>query len=156
MNNETSYFYCRLSVSKKYFYVSLCINFFTVLWRPPSCGGPEQLPSLPSLKSGPNTGRADRPWTLLSYLDTRVHGPWTRAACVPTLSDVYHCNIGLHLALNRNSWLESAFLLYLIHSVVQRVFNEHFVRLHNKYILLCDVSGGDCMLCWLVYFLHYH
>ena len=23
------------------------------LWRPPSCGGPGQLPSLPSLKSGP-------------------------------------------------------------------------------------------------------
>jgi len=35
MNNETSYFYCRLSVSKKYFYVSLCINFFYCF-----CGGP--------------------------------------------------------------------------------------------------------------------
>ena len=39
---------------KKYFYVSLGNNFFTVLVEAPySCGGPGQLPSLPSLKSGP-------------------------------------------------------------------------------------------------------
>ena len=39
---------------KKYFYVSLGNNFFTVFVEaPPSCGGPGQLPSLPSLKSGP-------------------------------------------------------------------------------------------------------
>ena len=33
---------------KKYFYVSLGNNFFYCF-----CGGPGQLPSLPSLKSGP-------------------------------------------------------------------------------------------------------
>jgi len=39
---------------RKYFYVSLGNNFFTVyVEAPTSCGGPGQLPSLPSLKSGP-------------------------------------------------------------------------------------------------------
>jgi len=29
--------------------------FYSFCGRPPSCGGPGQLPSLPSLKSGPET-----------------------------------------------------------------------------------------------------
>ena len=53
MNDETSYFLFQVISFKKYYYVSLGNNFVTVLWRPPSCGGPGQLPSLPSLKSGP-------------------------------------------------------------------------------------------------------
>ena len=54
MNNETSCFLFQIISFKKYFYVSLGNNFFLFLWRPPSCGGPGQLPSLPSLKSGPD------------------------------------------------------------------------------------------------------
>ena len=46
-------FYSRLSVSKSIFYVSLGNIFLLFLWRPPSCGGRGQLPSLPFLKSGP-------------------------------------------------------------------------------------------------------
>ena len=53
MNNETSYFLFQIIGFKKYFYVVLGNNFLLFLWRPPSCGGRGQLPSLPSLKSGP-------------------------------------------------------------------------------------------------------
>ena len=54
MNNETSYFLFQTISFKKYFYVSVGNNFFTVFVEAPySCGGPGQLPSLPSLKSGP-------------------------------------------------------------------------------------------------------
>jgi len=54
MNNETSYFLFQIISFKRYYYVSLVNNFFTVLVEaPPSCEGPGQLPSLPSLKSGP-------------------------------------------------------------------------------------------------------
>jgi len=53
MNNETSYFLFQIISFKKYFYVSVGSNCFTVFWSPPSCGGPGQLPSLPCLKSGP-------------------------------------------------------------------------------------------------------
>ena len=47
-------FYSRLSVSKSIF-VSLGSKFFLLffLWRPLTCGGLGQLPSLPPLKSGP-------------------------------------------------------------------------------------------------------
>jgi len=38
---------------KKYFYVFVGNNFLLFLWRSPSCGSHGQLPSLPSLKSGP-------------------------------------------------------------------------------------------------------
>jgi len=41
---------------KKYFYVSLGNNFYCLLWRPLSCGGPwatAQFAPLPALKSGP-------------------------------------------------------------------------------------------------------
>jgi len=45
MNNETSYFLFQIISFKKY--------FLLFLWSPPpSYGGPRQLPSLPSLKSG--------------------------------------------------------------------------------------------------------
>ena len=37
----------RIYRPKKYFYVSLGNNFYCFLWRPLSCGGPGQLPSLP-------------------------------------------------------------------------------------------------------------
>jgi len=53
MNNETSYFLFQIISFKNYFYVSLGNNFLLFLWRLPSCGGPGQLSSLPSLKSGP-------------------------------------------------------------------------------------------------------
>ena len=54
MNNDTSYFLFQIISFKKYFYVSLGNNFFYCFCGgPPSCGGPGQLPSLPSLKSGP-------------------------------------------------------------------------------------------------------
>jgi len=55
MNNETSYFLFEIISFKKYFYVSLGNIFLLFLWRPPGSGGPGQLPSLPSLKSGPGT-----------------------------------------------------------------------------------------------------
>jgi len=43
----------RIYRPKKYFYVSLGSNFLLFFsWRPLSCGGPGQLPSVPSLKSG--------------------------------------------------------------------------------------------------------
>ena len=60
MNNET-YFLFQMISFKKYFYVSLSNNFLLFLWRPPTRrGGPGQLPSLPSLKSGPGTdGQTD-------------------------------------------------------------------------------------------------
>jgi len=49
-----SYFYSKLSVSKNIFYVSLGNIFLLFFVEPPGpgCGGPGQLPSLPSLKSG--------------------------------------------------------------------------------------------------------
>ena len=53
MNNETSYFLFQFISFKKYFYVSLGNNFLLFCGAPPSCGGPGQLPSLPSLKSDP-------------------------------------------------------------------------------------------------------
>ena len=54
MNNETSYFLFQIISFKKFFYVSLGNNFLLFFCGgPPSCGGPGQLPSLPSLKSGP-------------------------------------------------------------------------------------------------------
>jgi len=55
MNNETSYFLFQIISFKKVFYVSLGNNFLLFLWSlPPTCGGPGQLPSLPSLKSDPD------------------------------------------------------------------------------------------------------
>ena len=57
MNNETSYFLFKIISFKQYFYVSLGNNFYCFCGGTPSCGGPGQLPSLPSLKSGPGTGR---------------------------------------------------------------------------------------------------
>ena len=51
MNNETSYFLFQIISFKKYFYVSLGNIFLLFLWRPPSCGGRGQLPSLPPLNS---------------------------------------------------------------------------------------------------------
>ena len=54
MNNETSYFFIpEDQFQKEFFYVSLGNIFLLFLWRPPSCGGPGQLPSLPFLKSCP-------------------------------------------------------------------------------------------------------
>ena len=55
MNNENHIFYSRLSVSKSIFMFPYVIIFLLFLWRPPSCGGPGQQPSLPSLKSGPGS-----------------------------------------------------------------------------------------------------
>ena len=53
-NDETSYFlYQIVNFKKIFFHVSLVIIFYC-LWRPPK--GPGQLPSLPSLKSGPVPG----------------------------------------------------------------------------------------------------
>jgi len=49
MNNETSYFLFQIISFKKYFYVSLGNIFYCFCGRPPSCGGPGQLPSLPPL-----------------------------------------------------------------------------------------------------------
>jgi len=53
MNNETSYFLFQIMSFKKYFYASLDNIFYCFYEGPPSCGGPGQLPSLPSLKSDP-------------------------------------------------------------------------------------------------------
>ena len=60
MNKETSYFLSQIISFKKDFYVFLGNNFLLFLWRPPSCRGPGQLPSLSSLKSGPGAGRNTR------------------------------------------------------------------------------------------------
>jgi len=43
-------------------------NFFTVLLRPLSCGGPGQLPSLPSLKSGPGHDASRGPSAIAELL----------------------------------------------------------------------------------------
>ena len=51
-------FYSRLSVSKSIFMFPRVIIFLLFSWRPPSCGGSGQLPSLPSLKSGPRPNSA--------------------------------------------------------------------------------------------------
>ena len=63
MNNVTSYFLFQIIRFKKYFYVSLGNNFLLFLWRPLSCGGPGQLPSLPSLKSGPERESSGAVWS---------------------------------------------------------------------------------------------
>jgi len=90
MNNETSYFFKFQIISfKKYFYVSLGNNFLLFCGGPCSCGGPEQLPSLPSLKfaSPPRTcvsvsllvtivsaAETDEPIEMLLWSD--AYGPW--------------------------------------------------------------------------------
>jgi len=56
MNNEII-FYSRLSVSKS-IYVSFGNNFLLFCGGPASCGGPGQLPSLPSLNPAPPPGCA--------------------------------------------------------------------------------------------------
>jgi len=58
MNNETSYVLFQMISFKKYFYVSLGNNFYCFCGGPPGCGGPGQLPSLPSLKSSPDALRS--------------------------------------------------------------------------------------------------
>ena len=60
---------------KKYFYVSLGNNFFTVLWRPLIVAAPGQLSSLPPpLKSGPGARFTKYLTTILrlSYNNAKV------------------------------------------------------------------------------------
>jgi len=73
MNNETSYFYSRLSVSKSIFMFPQVIFFYCFCGNSPSCGGPGQLRSLPFLKSGPGYGFTKEIFDIRTIIDSTTY-----------------------------------------------------------------------------------